>query len=209
MKCMKRIFNLGLGLLLLCGLWACEQEQVTPSSALPMSSEPVSSAPVESEPLLESEPESSWFVPADDLIPSAPQEGEAEGFEAAFSQNPIDKAYDQAYELASSFSMMRQACDEAAGNWLDMVDISYDAALAVLSGDERKALQEEQDVWKDEVNDQIATLREENGDSNTGILSSGRAIVLLYRQRAMELCKIKYDIDGELPSFPGEGEAVG
>lgn len=193
MKILKRALLLALCPVLLSGLFACSGEKEPESSGLPESS----LAPISSEPPVES----TWFVPAKDLIPDSPEEG-TQGFEADFSQNPIDKAYDESYAQAMSFSAMRQACDEAAQRWRDMVDLSYDAALALLSGEERESLRDEQSLWLSEIEGRVATIREEAGDHNEGILNASKEIVLTYRQRAMELCRVKYEQDGTLPDFP-------
>lgn len=193
MKILKKFLLLALCPALLFGLAACTGGPEQVSSDLPESS----LAPVSSEPPAES----AWFVPAKDLIPDSPEEG-AEGFEADFSQNPIDKAYDESYAQAMSFSAMRQACDEAAQRWRDMVDLSYDAALELLSGEEREALRDEQSLWLSEIEGRVKKIWEEAGDHNEGILNASKEIVLTYRQRAMELCRVKYEQDGTLPDFP-------
>lgn len=198
MKIIKKFGCSCAAMLFLLGLAACEKDPVVPSSALP-----VSSAPVVSETSSQPESESSWFVPAGDLIPDGVQEG-TEGFEGAFSQNPIDKKYDADYRAAMSFSSMRQACDQAADAWKKMVDSAYDDAVAVLSGEERSTLQAEQDVWRETLDGELKKIAEENGDSNDGILETARRTVLFYRARAKELCQIKYEADGALPSFPEE-----
>lgn len=203
MKIMKKIFCILLCLALCAGLAACEKEE-------PVSSQPESSAPstVSSQP--EPEPESSRFVPAPDLIPSS-DVGE-DPFEDAFSQNPIDKKYDEAYNLASSFSMMRQACNEAAGNWEAMVKVAFRSALEVTLAEEKDALQAEQDDWEAGLDTLFDEIQEAAGEGNEGVLTAAREIVLVYRERAKVLCKIKYKADGVLPEFPdpdAEVSAVG
>lgn len=202
---LRSLVSIALCLTLAAACWACEKQPEVESSSAPVSSAVSTPSPESSAP--SSQGESSWFTPAEDLIPSSPEEGSS-GFEADFSQNPIDRKYDEDYSMATSFSMMRQACDEAASSWASMVDIAYDAALDVLSGDARTALQQEQDVWEQNLDAALDEIRSQAGEGNEGILTAARQIVLFYRQRAMELCKIKYDVNGELPPFPGEGEAV-
>lgn len=193
-----------LGAAMICAMAACETEQV---SSLESSSQP-SSAPSSS--MAESSaPESSEFVPAEDLIPSEAPVSGAEDFQALFSQNPIDKQYDADYEVAASFAMMRQACDTAAKSWKNMIDVAYQSALEAASGEQRTRLQEEQSEWAQSIDEEIEQLRADAGDTNEGILESSRQIVLLYRQRAMELCRVKYDIDGELPPFESAPEDDG
>ena len=195
---MKKIFVQSLALCLALALCLCltgckETEEVS-TSVPEESSELVSSEP-------ESEPEeSSHFVPAPDLI-STPGDIEEGSFEDLFSQNPIDKKYDKDYSLAMSFSTLRQACDTAARNWRNMVDAAYQAALEVTEEKEQGALMQAQTEWEMALDGEIDRIREEADDSNDGIIAAAKEVVLLYRERAKELCKIKFDIDGTLPAF--------
>jgi len=210
MKNLKKYLCAGLCLALAAFMAACSGEtEKTPSSSQASSGQPESSA-VSSAPS-EPEAESSRFVPAPDLIPSTPESSgaEADGFDGEFSQNPIDKQYDEAYSHATSFSMMRQACDEAAKQWKAMVDVAYNAAMGAIPEEDQSALRQEQEQWSAGLNSRIETVRAEAGDDNEGILTASKQIVLIYRDRAMALCRVKYEADGELPEFPGEEEAVG
>ena len=201
---MKKIVLLCLALCLAICLIGCEETKETNTSIPEESSEIVSSEP-------ESEPEdSSHFVPMPDLI-STPDNIAEGSFEDLFSQNPIDKKYDSDYSFATSFSTMRQACDVAARNWKNMVDVAYQAAMEVTPEEEQGALKQEQTQWEINLETEIEDIRAEAGDTNDGILASSKEVVLLYRSRAMELCKIKFDADGTLPEFldPNSGDAVG
>ncbi len=192
MNNLKKWLCAGLCAVIALGLVGCENKKPESSSLPESSSSMVSSTPA---------PESSRFVPSDDLIstPSGMEEG---SFEDLFSQNPIDKKYDQDYSLASSFSMMRQACNQAARSWRDLIDTVYPLALENTPEEEKPALQKEQTEWETTVEDKIAAVREEAGDTNEGVLSSSQQVVLLYRERAMALCKIVFKATGELPEFP-------
>ena len=148
------------------------------------------------------------------IIPPDPEtaskiEREPDSFEARFSQNPIDKAYDEEYRQAMSFSMIRQACDTAARRWKAMVEASYNQALAVTTDTGKIAkLKEEQANWEEICENRVQIIREEAPEPNEGLLTAAREIVLLYRDRATELCRVYFDATGELPEFPAE-EAVG
>lgn len=198
----KRWLSAALCAAMILNLAACEQKE-TPSGVSSQVPAPSSSAPESSA------PESSEFVPSEDLIPSEAPSSGAEDFQTAFSQNPIDKQYDDDYAVASSFSMMREACDTAAKSWKNMIDTAFRAALDTLTGDDRTALQDEQNQWADELDQKVEQLRADAGDTNDGILESSRQIVLLYRERAMELCKVVYDATGELPAFETSPEDDG
>lgn len=205
MTTLKKWLCLALALTLALSLSACEKEE-KPSSQVEESSL-VSSEPAPT-PEPTPQPESSAFVPAPDLIP--PESGETGDFEALFSQNSIDRQYDADYGAASSASLMLRACDSAARRWKDMADSAYEAALAVLDSDGRAALREEQEKWRDDVETEITILRETSGEDSEGVLTAARGTVLLYRQRAMDLCRVVYDATGSLPEFPEiTGQAQG
>ncbi|MCH5353237.1 MAG: hypothetical protein J1E06_07210, partial [Acutalibacter sp.] len=74
-------------------------------------------------------------------------------------------------------------------------------ALAATPESGKVALQKDQTDWEIALDGRIDAIREKADDSNDGILASSKEIVLLYRERAMELCKIKFDLDGTLPEF--------
>ena len=185
----------GLCAAMVFSLAACADTENSSLVSSQAPSTPSSSAPVSSA------PESSEFVPAEDLIPSEEPTSGTEDFETAFSQNPIDQKYDDDYAIASSFSMMRQACDTAAKSWKNMIDTAFRAAMDNLSGEERTKLQDEQDLWAEELDGKIEQIRAEAPDTNEGVLDSSRQVVLLYRERAKALCKVVYDSTGELPAF--------
>lgn len=197
MKTLKKWAFLPLCGLLALSLWGCGGGAL-PSSSLPESSAPVSSGPASSDP----QTESSWFTPAADLIPDASPQGTGD-FEDAFSQNPIDKQYDADYSKALSFAMMMDACQAAQDRWKAMVDTALADALKALPQEEGFALQAEQDRWEQNAKKQLDAQKEETG--NEAVLSAAKEAVLLYRQRAMELCRIRFDLDGTLPQFSGEG----
>lgn len=199
MKNTKKYLLTALCLALTLSLAGCAGDEVE-SSSLPESSDTSTVSEVSSA----AEEESSTFVPADDLISTASSvtEGVTEGFDYEFSQNPIDKQYDKDYSLAASFSMMRQACGDAVKRWDTMIGIAYDAALAALPESERPALMEEQDKWLSDLSIRLDNIHKNTAEDNESILAAEKEIVLPYRSRAMQLCKIKYDIDGSLPDFP-------
>lgn len=203
MKNLKKYLFAALCLALTLGLTACnsETEDITESSSQAESS---AVSTVSSQPEV-----SSTFIPADDLISTAPEviDGDEEGFEYEFSQNPIDKQYDEDYSMASSFSMMRQACGDATERWENMIEYAYTAAVEATPEDEQYLVMEQHQQWLAELDNKLDEVRENAGDDNEGILTAEKEIVLIYREHAKELCKIKYDIDGTLPEFP-DGEEL-
>lgn len=206
MKNFKKYFFAALCICLAVNMTGCTGEKDSESSSHIESSAVSSTVSSETE-------ESSAFVPADDLISTVSDviEGNTEGFEYEFSQNPIDKQYDEDYSLATSFSMMRQACGDASKRWQNMIDIAYHAAVDALPENEQHTVIESHDKWREELDSKLDEIRDNAGDDNEGILAAEKEIVLLYREHAKELCKIKYDADGTLPDFPSgeELEAAG
>lgn len=199
MKIAKRSACLLLAGALCLGLAACGREEGASSQLDGSSLAEVTPTPT---PTPTPEPESSSFAPAPDLIPPASSSGEEDAFEALFSQNAIDKAYDADYAQATSFSLMLQACDTAARRWKDMADTAYAAALEVCGDDRAAELREEQEKWRAISENRIARIRDEAEDTNEGTLSAAREIVLLYRDRAKALCQEVYQATGALPDFP-------
>lgn len=202
MKNLKKYLFAALCLTAAISLAACgsETDDITESSSQ------VESSAVSA---VSSQPEvSSTFIPADDLISTAPEvtDGATEGFEYEFSQNIIDKQYDEDYSMATSYSMMRQACGDATDRWENMIEIAYAAAVEATPEDEQHTVIEQHQQWLAELDDKLDEIHKNAGDDNEGILTAEKEIVLLYREHAKELCKIKYDIDGTLPDFPTDEE---
>lgn len=173
------------------GLTACGEEKTVSSSA---ASAPVSSA-AEATPT--PEPESS--LPVGD-------------FDTEFEENPIDQQYQESLSLATSYTIMQQACDEAAANWKRMIDVAYDTAQRALSGEDLEQVQAEQEQWESELDGKVDALRALSGDSPDSAISTAQEIVGLYRQRARELCQACYQVTGQMPDFEAalsQGEPVG
>ena len=209
---MKRLLCALLALLLCLGMLAACEGQPKPAptpepTVAPTPNPEPTAAPTP-------EPEATPFIPSSDIIPTDPEVEtqlirDPASFEAVFSQNPIDKQYDQDYSQAVSFSMIRMACDSAAKRWKTMVETTYQADLELITDTgENATLREEQAEWEEICENRIQIIRDEADDSNEVLLSAARAIVLVYRDRAKELCQIYFDATGALPEFPAE-EAAG
>lgn len=199
----KRILCLFLSLLLVIGLAACSgQEEPEPSAPEATPTPAVTEVPEETpSPEPEATPIATPYYPASDLIP-VESDIVPGSFEALFSLNPYDARYDQEYEDASSFSMMRQACDDAASRWLNMVNYAYEKALEILPADQAASLREGQEDWLSVLETRVQVIRDNAGSDTEGILTAAREIVLLYRDRAQELCRVIYEATGALPDFP-------
>ena len=206
MNAFKKWMSAALCAAMILSLTACSKTEAPSQVSSQASSAPSSTVESSQE---SSAPESSEFTTSEDLIPSGAPSSGAEDFEAAFSQNPIDKKYDEEYSMASSFAVMRQACDTAAKSWKNMIDVAYRSALDSVSDEERDRIQAEQDEWAAGLDQRIEQLRADAGDDSEGVLNSSKQIVLLYRERAMELCREVYAATGELPPFENAPEDDG
>lgn len=124
--------------------------------------------------------------------------GDAE-FDRRFAENPIDGPFQFNYLLCSSTASMAAVCEETAGQWKNVIDTAYRAAMALADDAGRQTLKAEQDRWAAGLEDSLAAIESGPGDEFEKPLEA----LQLYRQRAAELCKAKYDLDGELPPFEG------
>ena len=191
------------------GLTACGEEQAVSSSAAPT---PVSSA-VEPTPTPELTP-----TPAPTPSPTPAPTPEPESalpvgdFETEFAENPIDQQFQESMSLATSYTIMQQACDQAAASWQTMIDVAYDTAQRALSAEEWEQVQGEQAQWEAELDGKVDALRALSDDTPDGAISTAQEIVDLYRQRARALCQACYQVTGQMPDFEAalsQGEPVG
>ncbi len=202
---MKPLLCALLALSLCLGLGACqEQPKPAPSSS---SSEAEATPTPTPAPTPTPEPASSIFIPAPDLISLDPETQtkiyqEPDSFEAQFSQNPIDKQYDEDYSRASSFSMILMACDDAARRWKTMTESAYQACLTVLEQAEQAALREQQAQRQLDLEAAVQVLRQGDDGTNESKVSIARQTVLLYRDWAKALCETYFNAAGKLPEFP-------
>lgn len=120
-------------------------------------------------------------------------------FDRRFAENPIDGPFQFNYLLCSSTASMAAVCEETAGQWKNVIDTAYRAAMALADDAGRQTLKAEQDRWAAGLEDRLAAI--ESGPSDE--FEKPLEALQLYRQRAAELCKAKYDLDGELPPFEG------
>ncbi len=195
------------------GLTACGEEKTVSSSA---ASAPVSSA-AEATPTPEPTPEPTP-KPTPTPAPTATPTPEPESslpvgdFDTEFEENPIDQQYQESLSLATSYTIMQQACDQAAANWKRMIDVAYDTAQRALSGEDLEQVQAEQEQWEAELDGKVDALRALSGDSPDSAITTAQEIVGLYRQRARELCQACYQVTGQMPDFEAalsQGEPVG
>lgn len=181
-------------LLLPVTLSGCEEikEPAAPSSS---TAEPAP-APTD-EPV--SKPESE-VVASPDPEPTEPL-AQADGFEEAFAENPIDKRLADDLDTASSSSAILKAYENAGKYWRAMVPLAYAAAEEASDEEGRAQLEQEQQVWEDSIDGIVADIEEKNGDGGDGKLTASRLIQERYRETAKILCEIVFSETGELPDF--------
>lgn len=200
----RKALLLSLLLILLVCLGGCQSDNDVNSSRV--SSQESSQASSEAS---SSQPESQESQASEPVSSEISTPDNSEGFEALFSQNPIDLKFDSDMAIASTENRMIQACDAAAKSWQDMIDTSYRAALEAADGEKQAVLQAEQVQWADNLDAEIAKLQEATDDTQAGALETAQQIVQIYRDRVKELCKSVFDDTGSLPEFPVASEDDG
>ena len=94
---------------------------------------------------------------------------------------------------------MIYACNTAAESWKDQIDAVYmqilDAADAELAGE----IKAEQEEWISAQNNELKEIRETvESDDVMASVTVAENIMLYYRSRAIDLCAVLYELDGQL-----------
>ena len=82
-----------------------------------------------------------------------------------------------------------------------MIPLEYNAAREVVGEEDRAQLEQDQQTWRDTIDDIVSAIQEENEDSSDGKITSARLIEERYRETAKSLCEIIFAETGELPDF--------
>lgn len=122
-------------------------------------------------------------------------------FEEVFAANPIDDQLNNDLDFATSSSAILKAYESAGKRWKAMVSPAYASAKEVLPEDDRLQLEQEHQDWEDTIDDIIASIQEENSDSDDGKITSARLIQEKYKETVKGLCEIYFSSTGELPDF--------
>ena len=227
MNATKRIAALLLCGALLLSASACSQQALktagpeSSSSASSVSSREESSAVSSENSKPESSSQASSEAPSSsEAAPSTPQkptvtdddssagteylpsiETGSENFQKAFAGNAIDSQFELEYSRSTSATLMVQACNDAAQRWKNMIDVAYQSVLDLSDDGQRESVKETQDQWAAVLDQKLQEIRDDAGDGADAPLEIARGAMLLYRERAAELCSIQYANDGTLPSF--------
>lgn len=122
-------------------------------------------------------------------------------FEEVFAENPIDTKLSDDLSEASSSKAIFKAYETAGKCWKEMIPLAYNAAKEVVGEEDRVQLEQDQQTWKDTIDDIVSAIQEENEDSSDGKITSARLIEERYRETAKSLCEIIFAETGELPDF--------
>ena len=185
------------GAAVIFSLAACSQ---TSSSAEPTPAPEVTAAPevtpapegadAEATPAPEGEGESDTPTPAPEgdesadthtsVLP-APESG-SEEFRKAFEENPIVAASNTASE-----------------SWQEQIDSVYTQILERGDDETVEQVKEEQSHWVNEQSDALQEIRDAvDEDDSMAAVTVAENIMLYYRTRAIDLCAVLYEIDGQL-----------
>lgn len=122
-------------------------------------------------------------------------------FEEIFAENPIDAKLADDLDGASSSRAILKAYETAWKYWKEMVSLSYDAAKAVVTEDDRAQLEQEQQTWENTIDEIVSSIQEETSGESDGKITAARLIQERYRETAKALCEIVFTETGELPDF--------
>ena len=210
----KKLICMVCGAAVIFSLAACSQ---TSSSAEPTPAPEVTAAPevtpapegadTEATPAPEGEGESGTPTPAPEgdesadthtsVLP-APESG-SEEFRKAFEENPIDAQYAADLELASSVAAIVAASNTASESWQEQIDSVYTQILERGDDETVEQVKEEQSHWVNEQSDALQEIRNAvSKDDSMAAVTVAENIMLYYRTRAIDLCAVLYEIDGQL-----------
>ena len=210
----KKLICMVCGAAVIFSLAACSQ---TSSSAEPTPAPEVTAAPevtpapegadAEATPAPEGESESGTPTPAPEgdesadthtsVLP-APESG-SEEFRKAFEENPIDAQYAADLELASSVAAIVAASNTASESWQEQIDSVYTQILERGDDETVEQVKEEQSHWVNEQSDALQEIRNAvSEDDSMAAVTVAENIMLYYRTRAIDLCAVLYEIDGQL-----------
>ena len=204
----KIILSIMICLLAVLCLTACgaKQKEETSSDAEIPEAETTATAEPTAKPTAEPTP-----APENDALPTpapedvthysslpAPETG-SDAFIQEFMTNPIDAQYDADMDDAASGSAMIDACNTAVESWKKQIDSVYMQILN--SADEEKAaeVKKTQEEWVNRQNDQLREIRENIDEEDAmAAVTVAENIMLYCRSRAIDLCVVLYEIDGQI-----------
>ena len=131
------------------------------------------------------------------LLPM-PEVGSAE-FVKEFMENPIDAQYEADMNDAASMTAMVDACTKASESWKMQIDSVYMIILEDADAATVETVKAEQEEWLNQQNNNLQKIRDEvNEEDAMAAMTVAENIMLYYRSRAIDLCAILYEADGQL-----------
>jgi len=192
-------------LVLLC-LAACSKKEQDASSAPAAESSKVevtAAADPTAEPTPAPEIEDAVPTPAPEDVTHysslpAPEVG-SDAFVQEFMTNPIDAQYDEDMDNAASGSAMIDACNAAVESWKKQIDSVYMHILNSADEEKAKEVKKAQEEWINDQNDHLREIRE-NVDQEDAMaaVTAAENIMLYYRSRAIDLCAVVYELEGQI-----------
>lgn len=145
-------------------------------------------------------PEESEEEPAEEhhsVLP-APETG-SEAFREAFENNPIDVQYADDMEMAASVTGIVDACNTASKSWQAQIDSVYTQILERGAEDVVEEVKAEQAAWMNNQSTELQAIRNSIAeDDPLAAVTVAQGIMLYYRTRAIDLCAVLFEIDGQL-----------
>lgn len=203
---MKKILCMICCAALLFSLAACAQSEnasATPTPAPEATAAPEATPAPEGDdapeviPTPAPEGDSSEEEPHSSVLP-APEVG-SEGFRKAFEENPIDAQYAEDLELAGSVAGIVAASNTASASWQEQIDSVYQQILERGDAKTIEEVSEAQSHWVNEQSIELQAIRDSvSEDDPMAAITVAESIMLYYRTRAIDLCAVLYEIDGQL-----------
>ena len=210
MKKYMRVFAALCAVLMIFSLSACKKTAQEVSKAPAQSS--VQTEKEETKPTAEPTAEPTPAPENEDAVPTPAPEGDdghhsmlpapetgSDAFMDEFMSNPIDAQYETEMEDAASASAMIDACNTAANNWKEQIDAVYMQILDSADDTLAAKVKAEQETWISDQNDSLREIRSAvSEDDAMASVTVAENIMLYYRSRAIDLCAVLYEIDGQL-----------
>ncbi len=121
----------------------------------------------------------------------------AADFETYFKNNPIDTAYQEAFDQAVSNTEMVRIANEFADSWKKEIESGYQKLLTVAPNEDQGEIEKQQAKWQTESQgrlDEIVQKAQETGGT-MGHVQSAVDVMNFYRDRAREVYASLYEYD--------------
>lgn len=139
---------------------------------------------------------------------SAPATSSAD-FNAVFSQNPIDKAYNQQSKTAESTRQMVELAEKFITIWDAEVDSAYQRLLAYLDADGKEKLKKQQEQWQGGLEKAIQKIYDDaaaDSDGTIAQVAASSGVMEYYKKRAIELYLRLFEFEPNLTYAYQKGE---